>query len=214
MQMDLLGSLSSFASSATKANPVGVAASAGLAVMGAIDMIGGTNERNRLMAQRKAFKTPQEYFDMYNAAQSMASQGYDAFTLSFLQNNIDQAFAESADASLKFGGDPNDVAALFSQRVSGLMKVGAENHAKNLENFSRWYAAKDLIGQNAEAEWASEQDILKDKIQAANQRRREGFQNIIGAINTFTSSGAAGKTMGLFPSENRGAAGAATGVAG
>jgi hypothetical protein len=158
------------------------------AVLGAAQTFAGAGKMNRLLSQRKAYTTPEEYFKILNATKSMASQGYDAFTLNYLTNQTDRAFSSSVDAAKRLGADPNDLSALFDNKITAMMQIGAENHSLNLQNFSKYLEALNLIGESKTAEWKSQQDIIKDKIQAAAGNKNQGVQNIGNAANLFLST--------------------------
>jgi hypothetical protein len=205
----------------------GMAAGLGQAVglaqtaVGFVDKFTSKAKMKRLMAQRRAFQTPQEVYDLLHATQNRASQGYDPATLEFLTGQIDRTFSSSAGASMRLGGDPNDVYSLFEQKIQSIMKVGADSHALNMENFSKYLNAVQLVAQNKEAEWASKENILKDKIQAvgadianANKNIQSGLNAVIGSQaayeqgNLYGNNGDAGgngNTSGRSPYVNGGA---------
>ena len=78
------------------------------------------------------------------------------------------------------------------------MKIGAENHALNMENFGRYLSAVDVVAQNKAAEQKSKQDMIKDDLQSANAEKQAGIQNITNAANAFIGTQAAGKTGNLY----------------
>jgi len=166
--------------------------------MGIIQTISGDSKLKQLLAQRTSYKTPEEYFKILQATQNAAQQGYDAFTLNYLTNQNDRAFDEAAGAATRLGANPNDLAAIFDRKIQASMKIGAENHALNIKNFERFLSAEDVIGQNAAAEWKSEQEIIKDKMQAAGAEKAAGVQNIGSAANAAISIGASAKTSSLY----------------
>jgi hypothetical protein len=198
LQMDLGSSVSSLLGAGAMASPIGMGASLLQTGFGVLEGIGADQTAKRLRSQRKAFETTDEVYNIVDALSNRASQGYDAQTLSYLNDNLDRSFTDSANTALRFGGDPNTVADLFDSKMRGIMKIGADNHALNMENYSKWLSAVDMLGKNKEAEWASEQSLLKDDLQAANQKKKDAFQNIFGGINGITSLTASGNTMKLF----------------
>lgn len=174
-------------------------------VLGLIQTVAAEKRAKRLLGMRQAYKTPEEYYDILNATASLANQGYDAATLGYLTSNIDRGFSSAAGTATRLGADPNQLSALFDQRMQGIMRVGAENARLNMENFSRYLGALDVIGQNKAAEQKSQQDLLKDDLQAASVEKQQGVQNIFGGINTSLGGSAAIGTSTLYSNVNSGA---------
>ena len=125
-----------------------------------------TRELNALIAQRKAFETPDEIFKIEQGTQQRASTGLGAETLNYLTNNNDRAFSSAIGSANLLGGDPNASAAIFDQNFTGLMKIGAANQAANLANFTQYLGALNTKAENAAAEQISKDNLLKDQIQA------------------------------------------------
>ena len=168
------------------------------AVMGAIQTANGNSARDKALAKRRSYKTPQEVIDILNATENRAQQGYDPVTLSYLNNDIDRGFSSALGTAERLGADPNDLSALFDQKIQATMQVGAQNHQKNMENFSNYLSALQGVADNKAAEQKSEQDIVKDELQAAGMEIQTGTQNISGGINTGLSAFGAGQTAGLY----------------
>lgn len=183
-------------------DPITLALTGGQAVLGAIQSIGGSQRAKRLMQQRTAYKTPEEYFDILNATQNRAQEGFDAFTLNYLTNQTDRAFDANLDASVRLGADPNQLSAAFDQKMQSLMKIGSENARLNMDNFSRYLGALDVLGQNDAAEQKSRDDLIKDQLQSAAADKQAGLQNIFGAANAFMASRSADKISDLFKSNS------------
>lgn len=177
-------------------SPVGAAISAAQAAMGIIQTISGDAKAKRLMAQRTAYKTPDEIWKILNASLSGA-QG-DTITRDFQTDQLDRAFSQTLGTATRLGANPNDLSMLFDQKMQGVLKVGQQFHASNMEAFGKVLSAYDLVAQNEAAEWSSEQDILKDKLQAAAADKAAGIQNIGSAANSFISLSAAGKTSNIY----------------
>lgn len=182
-------------------DPVSAGIAGVQAIAGTIQTISASNKIKKLLAQRTAYKTPEEYFDILNATQSMAQNGYDPVTLDYLTNQNDRSLSSSLSAATRLGADPNQLSALFDQSVQNIFKIGAENAQLNMKNFSRYLDAMDVIGQNKAAEWSSEQDIIKDKLQAASAEKAAGIQNIGSAANAAISMSAASQTADLYGAE-------------
>lgn len=171
---------------------------AGQGILGAIQADKGDERTKALLRKRKAFQTPEEIFDILQATESRASTGYDPATLSYLTGETDRAFNSSLETARLLGADPNTLGAAFDQKVTSIMKIGAENHALNLENFNRYLGAKELVAANDAAEQKSKQDLLKDDIQAAVADKQAGVQNVGNAINSTIGLISAGKTEELY----------------
>ncbi len=183
-------------------DPLSMALSAVQTGLGIVQSISGKAKMNKLLSQRKAYETPEEYYDILQATESVAQQGYDAFTLNYLTGQLDRGLSSSLGAATRLGADPNDLSAIYDRFEQGIMKVGAENHALNMENFSKYLSAKDVIGQNKAAEWASQQDIIKDKMQAAGSDMQAGLQNVGSGVNAMIGTSAAAKMGNLYSEKN------------
>lgn len=168
------------------------------AVLGAGQAVGGSIRAKKLGKQLTAFHTPDEAYKLLNATESLASQGYDAFTLNYLTNNVNKSTAANLGAAMRLGADPNDLSAILGQNIDSIMKIGAENHDKNMANFSRYLSALDMIGQNKEAEWASRQNMIKDKIAQATGDKAQGMQNVQNGLNLAASAYSADQTNDLY----------------
>lgn len=166
--------------------------------LGIYQTIAGKNKINKLLKQRKAYQTPQEVFDILNITESNAQQGFDPTTLAYLTNQIDRGFAGGLGAATRLGADPNQLSALLDQKIQGTMKVGAENHRLNMENMSRYLGALDSVAANKAAEQKSQQDIIKDQLQAAGVQVQSGTGNLSGGINTGIAAFASDKTANLY----------------
>jgi len=141
---------------------------------------------NSLLSQRKAFQTPQQIYDIVNATLSQA-QG-DTITRDFETNEIDQGLSNTLGAATRLGANPNDLSSFFQQSILGKMKVGQEFHASNTAAFSNVINSFKLLADNKDAEYASQQDILKDKLAAAGVNLQTANSNISGGINTTLGS--------------------------
>ena len=168
--------------------PISAAVTAGL---GVIQAVGGkiqhdkaVKEINALVASRKPFKTPDEVYKSLNATENRVGQGLGASTLAYLTGETDSAFSGAIGSNNLLGGDANSASALFSQKMSGIMKIGAENHLANLSNFTRYLGALDTLGKNKEAEQVSADNLIKDGLQAASAKGGQGTLALQGGINT------------------------------
>lgn len=153
---------------------------------------------NGLVKSRQAFQTPEEIYQQLNATESAASNGLGSETLNYLTGETNRAFSSGIGASTLLGGDPNDLSALFDQKMQGIMKIGAENHAANLANFTRYLGALNTLSDNKAAEQISKDNLIKDQIQAASAAGGQGTLNLQGGINTFLSGIATNQQSKLF----------------
>lgn len=188
------------AAAAATGNPAGLAVGATVAglqaAMGLIQTISGNAKVKRLLGQRRAYSTPDEIFKILNY--TLSQQGGDTATRDYMTGQIDRSFSQSVNAATQLGADPNDLSKLFESKVNSLMQVGQQFHASNMEAFSKALAAYDLVASNRAAEWKSEQDIIKDKLQSAGLDKAAGIQNIGSAANAFISLDAARRTSNLY----------------
>lgn len=155
-------------------------------------------EQKKLLSQRKAYQTPQEIFDILNATKANASVGFDPTTLDYLTNETDQAFAGSLGVLNRNGGDPNDASALFTQKINEIMKIGADDHELKTKKFSAYLGALEMVGANKAAEQKSQQDIIKDRLQAEGLNIQNADTNISNGLNTVVGSLASMGTESLY----------------
>lgn len=148
-------------------------------------------QQNKLFNQRTTFLTPDEAYKIVNATENRAQSGLDPATLQYLTGQTDQAFAASAGTAERLGVDPNDLSALFEAKVNQIMKIGSENHAANLENFSKYMGALGMLGENKTAEWVSKDNKLRDQLQAAGVNFANANTGLNSGLNTIIAAGAA-----------------------
>lgn len=187
---------------AASANPLGLALSAAQTGFGALQSLFANGKIKKILARRESYQTPEEYTQILQATQSQAQQGFDPTTLNYLTNQTDRAFSGATDAAVRLGANPNDLSRLFDQKMQQIMQIGAQNHDLNMKNFDRYISAVDTIGQNKIAEFNSEQDILKDKLQAAGLEKQAGIQNVGSGLNSFISLDASRRTSDLYKNGN------------
>lgn len=182
-------------------NPL-AAAETGLGILqtgiGIVNSIGAKKRQRRLLSQRTAYKTPSEINEVLQATQQNASIGLDPSTLNFLDNKTNSAFASGLDVIQRIGGDPNAMSAIFDQKVDALGNFAEMDTQTRMKNFSAYLEALNSVAANKTAEWKSEQDIIKDKLQAAGADLNTANQNISGGLNTMAGGIAAEETMNLY----------------
>lgn len=189
---------SSAADAASLATPVGAAVAVGQGVLGLVQSLTADAKIKKILAQRKAYQTPEEIFKILQASENKASSGYDPQTLDYLTSQTDRALGAATNTASLLGADPNDLSAIFDQKIQATMKIGAENHLENLKNFDKYISALGLVADNRAAEQKSQQDLLKDQLQAASLNKAAGGQNIAGGINTALSTLSSAATMDLY----------------
>jgi len=192
--------------------PVGLVTSGIQTVLGIVQAISGSAKAKKFQQMLEPFKTPDEVYKILDATKNLSSQGFDPATLNYLTSNVDEAFASSASIAKRLGADANTLSNLFSDRINAVMKIGADNHALNMENFSKYLGALDTVASNKAAEQKSKQDLIKDQIQAAVADKQAGLQNIGGGINTGLSTISANESGKLFTKGINSLSGSTSGV--
>ncbi len=186
------------------AGPVGLGLAGAQTALGIVQAISGGARSKRLMNRRRAYQTPEEIFDILKAQQSRAAEGYAPGTLNYITGQVDRGTASAIDAATRLGADPNQLNNLLDQKIQSTFRIGAENQLQNMKNFSGYIDALGLVASNKAAEQKSQQDIIKDQLQAASQQQQSGLQNIIGGANTLLSTVSSAQTAGLYntPADN------------
>jgi len=192
----IAGALGSLGGSAAGINPVGASIAGLQAALGLVQTISGNAKVKKLLGQRRAYTTPAEVQKILDYTLSL--QGGDTITRDFLTGQINRSFSQSANTALQLGADLNDLSRLFEQKVNSLMQVGNQFHASNMEAFGKALAAYDLMASNKTAEWQSQQDIIKDKLQASGLDKQAGIQNLGSAANAYISLDASRRTSNLY----------------
>jgi hypothetical protein len=195
-------------------DPISTSAEGLQLALGTVQTLIGSQREKNLIAQRKPFQTPEEASKILQATTNMVGQGLDPATLTYLTTQTNTSTANVLDVAKRLGADPNSLSAILGQQMMQLTKIGAENHAAGMQEFGQYLNALDMIAKDKEAEWASQQNILKDKIVAANTTKREGFQNVFNSINSFLGTYAAGKTGDMFGGNDANQAAAQQGASG
>lgn len=167
-------------------------------VVGVVQAVSGSNKIKKLRQRLEPYRTPEEVYDVLKATKNASQFGYDSTTLNYLTGQTEKTFAQSIGSAERLGADPNTLSLLFNQKMDNIVKIGADNHALNMQNFSNYLAALGTVAENKAAEQKSEQDLLKDEIQSAATDKQAGFQNIFGAINAGIAISNANKMEDLF----------------
>lgn len=173
---------------------------AGLGVLqagiGIIQDIKAKKKINGLLDQEKPFQTSQQVYDILNASLNNA-QG-DTITRNYETNAVDQNLSDSVNAATKLGADPNVLSSIFQNSVNGIMKVGQQFHESNTAAFSNVLNAFKLLSDNKDAEYASQQGIIKDRLAAAGANLQTGTANVSGGLSNILSSLSSKATGDLF----------------
>lgn len=178
----------------------GIGAAAGLVQ----SLIGGgqakraNKELKRLFSQRSAYSTPSEIFDILNLQQFNAQQGFSDDTMSFLEGQAGAGLAAGLGTTQRLGGDPNATAGLIDNYYKDIFKIGAESDLVKMKKFDSFTNALNMVAENKTAEWQSEENLIKDQMQAAAQKVGAGQQNIQSGLNATLGSISALLTGGLY----------------
>lgn len=142
----------------------------------------------KALGQRRAYQTPEEIYKVLNATEQRAQSGFDPQTLQYLTTETDRSFDASLSNLQLLGGDPNSESALFNDKMNSIMKIGAENHSQNLQNFNQYLSALSSLGQSKDAEFFSQQNLVKDAQQAAAFDKQVATKQISEGLNTTIAS--------------------------
>lgn len=167
---------------------------------GIVDSNNAKKDAKNALGQIKPYKTPQAVLDVLQATQYNAQSGFDPTTLNYLTNQTDNAFGGSLATAERLGFDPNALSSIFGQKINGIMQIGAQNHALQMQNFSSYINALDVVSSNDAAEQKSKQDLLKDQLQKAAQEKAIATQQINAGLNTAISALSNYGTSKLFSS--------------
>lgn len=146
--------------------------------------------QNKLFRQRSTYQTPDELFDVRNALESRMG-GLDPAVLQYLTGETDRAFGSGLGVLQRGGGDPNDVSALFDQKINAIMDIGAKSHAVSMENFSKVLSATAAIGESRTAEWQSRENLLRDRLAAEGVNFQNANAGLQSGLNTIIAAGSA-----------------------
>lgn len=148
------------------------------------------------LARRKEFQTPDEVYQILNAMENR-SQG-DTATRDFQTQQIDNSFAQQLGVAELLGADPNDLSGMFNQKMQGILQVGQQFHASNMEAFGKYIGGLDMLASNKAAEWKSGQDFVKDDLQAAAADGAAANATINSGINTALAGYSAHQSNKLY----------------
>lgn len=148
------------------------------------------------LSQRKAYTTQDETYQILNALENK-SQG-DTQTRDYQTQQIDNAFSQQLGVAELLGADANDLSGMFQQKIQGILQVGQQFHASNMEAFGKYIGALDMVAKSKDAEYGSQQNIVKDAIQAAAADGKAADATINSGINTALSGYSAYQSNKLY----------------
>lgn len=152
----------------------------------------------KALGQRRAYQTPEELFKILNATESNAQTGFDAATMQYATNETDRAFDASLSTNQLLGGDPNSQSAIFGEKLNAIMGIANQSHAVKMQNFNQFLNAVGAVGQSKDAEFFSQQNLVKDRQQQAGVDLANSSQQISAGLNTGIASLAAMAESNLF----------------
>lgn len=163
---------------------------------GVVKKIKADKDAKNAKSRRTPYKTPEEISKILNASFSGA-QG-DTIAENSRTNQLDMAFSQALGTSTRLGADPNDLSALFGQKMQGIFANIETSHKERMEGFSKVLAAYNLVADNKAAEWKSKQDFVKDDLQAAAESKKDAMATIGSALNAGISINSSEKIKGLY----------------
>lgn len=147
-----------------------------------------SNKQAKAAGEPQPFKTSDEAYDILHLSESYAQQGYDALTLRRLESGINRGASNSVNAVERLGGSANQVGEIYDRELESMFKLAGDDKQMQFEHINQYLNSLAMIDANKSAEWQSRENIRKDKLQQAAQNKADGFQNILGGINTASSS--------------------------
>lgn len=173
--------------------------------IGIAQSISGNARLKRLLQQREDYKTPDEVAQAFQMAQQQAQQGFGAETMSYFTNQTNNALTSSLDAAKKLGGNPNDIASIFSRNVNAIMKTASDSELARVQKFDKVYTTLAGVAQGKDAEYADRKAKFDDataaeamKVKAGNENLKSGLNGIMGAVanNEISKKGTDGLGVG------------------
>lgn len=156
------------------------------------------NEKmDRLFSRRKAFKTPEEVFKILNLAENNL-QGFSDSTMEFLTGQADVGLAAGLGSATRLGADPNQLGGLVDSYYQNIFATGAQSELAKMKQFDSLTNALMVLSQNKEAEWASEDSLIKDQLQATGSQVRGFTMDRQSGLNLLTNSVANAAAYDLY----------------
>lgn len=172
---------------------MGIGALAGgiQALIGAGQAKRANRNLKRLFSQRKAYSTPSEIFEILELTQSNASQGFSDETMQFLEGGASRGLASTLGAATRLGADPNQISGVLDSYFQDIFRIGTENELVKMKKFDDFTNALKLVSDSRSAEWASEDNLIKDQMQAEAQKVGAGQANVQSGLNLALGAGVA-----------------------
>ena len=156
----------------------------------------------KALSERKPYSTPDEVYQMLNATENKA-QG-DTAARDFQTNQLDTSFSQALGADVLLGAGPNALSDLFGQKIQGLLQVGNQFHASNMEAFGNYMKSLNIVAENKAAEQGSVDNIWKDAMQSYAQQKADANATMNSGINGLVGAASMYGTNKLYGNNNRG----------
>lgn len=140
-------------------------------------------ELDSLFKKRSPYKTPKEVFDILNLTTSNASQGFSDETMGYLTGQAGAGLSGALGTASRLGADPNQLSGLLDSYYQDIFKIGNENELVKMRKFDSLTNAMNLVAQNKDAEWQSQENLIKDQMQAVSARLGNAQQGINSGLN-------------------------------
>lgn len=167
--------------------------------IGIVQSLTGKKKVNSLLAQQAAdpFQIPGQIQDILNVNE-FNSQG-DTVTRNYETGAMDNAFAGTIGSEQRYStGNANDYAAAFSQKMANTFQIGEQFHKSNMEAFAGLTAALQTSADYKTAAWQSRQDLIKNRIQAAQTTANTGTANVSGGVSGILGAITAQQSADLY----------------
>lgn len=165
------------------AQGVGVLAGGIQSLIGAGQARRANRNLKRLFSQRKAYQTPEEIFEILQLTQSNASQGFSDETLQVLEGNAGRGLSATLGSATRSGADPNQLSGVLDNYFQNIFKIGTENELVKMKKFDDFTNALRTVADNRTAEWQSEENLIKDQMQAEAAKLGAGQMNLSSGLN-------------------------------
>lgn len=158
-------------------------------------------ELDSLFKQRKKYQTPKEVFDILNLTTSNAAQGFSDETNAYLTGQAGAGLSGALGTAGRLGADPNQLSSLLDSYYGDIFRIGNENELVKMKKFDSLTNAINLVGENKSAEWQSEDNLLKDRMQAVASRVGKAEIGLNSGLNLAFQSLVNFGSMGLYDSK-------------
>lgn len=168
------------------------------AVAGLVQTISGNRKLKALARQRRAYQMPDETYDAFNLSVNQAQSGIGANSMQYLTTQTDRALTASLNASQYLGGNPNDMASIFDANMQNIMKTAMIDDDARLKKMNAVYQGLTQIAQGKDAEYASQQNMIKDAMAREAQKVQAGEKNMQSGVNMALGALANNETNKLY----------------